>query len=109
MPSFGLVLSYLVFTSGVYTVFYMSSLCLDAAGFAQRIRAHWQIENGLYWPKDVVLKEDSSVVCDEYAPVNFSIVRTMAMNLFRHHGFACLTKGIGQLAHDVPRLFFFFQ
>lgn len=42
------------------TVFYMSSLCLDAAGFAQRIRAHWHIENRLHWPKDVA---DSKLVC----------------------------------------------
>jgi predicted transposase YbfD/YdcC len=91
------------------TVFYISSLCLDAAGFAQRIRAHWHIENRLHWPKDVVLKEDTSPLCDGYAPVNFSIVRTIAMNVFRQHGFASITKGIRQLAHDVRRLFFFFQ
>jgi predicted transposase YbfD/YdcC len=91
------------------TVFYMSSLCLDAAGFAQRIRAHWHIENRLHWPKDVVLKEDTSPLCDGYAPVNFSIVRTIAMNVSRQQGFASITKGIRQLAHDVRRLFFFFQ
>jgi predicted transposase YbfD/YdcC len=91
------------------TVFYMSSLCLDAAGFDQRIRAHWHIENRLHWPKDVFLKEDTSPLCDGYAPVNFSIVRTISMNLFRQNGFASITKGLRQLAHDVHRLFFFFK
>jgi predicted transposase YbfD/YdcC len=91
------------------TVFYISSLCLDAAGFAQRIRAHWHIENRLHWPKDVVLKEDNALLCDGYAPVNFSIVRTISMNLLRRNGFASITKGLRQLAHDVNRLFFFFQ
>jgi hypothetical protein len=58
---------------------------------------------------DVVLKEDNSPLCDGYAPVNFSIVRTISMNLFRQNGFASITKGLRQLAHDVHRLFFFFK
>ncbi|MBD2075516.1 hypothetical protein H6F86_16755 [Phormidium sp. FACHB-592] len=29
------------------TIFYISSLTLDAAAFAQRIRQHWHIENRL--------------------------------------------------------------
>jgi predicted transposase YbfD/YdcC len=91
------------------TVFYISSLSLDATGFAQRIRAHWHIENRLHWPKDVVLKEDASPLCDGYAPVNFSIVRTISMNLFRKGGFDSITKAIRLLAHDIRRLFFFFQ
>lgn len=91
------------------TVFYMSSLCSDAAGFAQRIRNHWHIENRLHWPKDVVLKEDTAPLCDGYSPVNFSIVRTIAMNLFRDNGFASITKAIRYLAHDVLRLFSFLQ
>jgi predicted transposase YbfD/YdcC len=90
-------------------VFYISSLSSDAAGFAQRIRAHWHIENRLHWPKDVVLKEDTSPLCDGYAPVNFSIVRTISINLFRNGGFHSITKGIRLLAHDVRRLFSFFQ
>jgi hypothetical protein len=30
------------------TMFYISSLTLDAGGFAQQIRAHWHIENRLH-------------------------------------------------------------
>jgi predicted transposase YbfD/YdcC len=91
------------------TMFYISSLTLDAAGFAERIRAHWHVENRLHWPKDVVLQEDEAPLCDGYAPANFAIVRTIAMNLFRQSGFASITKGIRHLAHDVQRLFSFFQ
>lgn len=91
------------------TVFYISSLTLDATGFAQQIRQHWHIENRLHWPKDVILKEDEAPLCDGYAPANFAILRTIALNLFRHHGFSSITKGLRHLAHDVHRLFFFFQ
>ncbi len=91
------------------TMFYISSLRLDAVGFAERIRAHWQIENRLHWVKDAVLKEDETPVCDGNAPVNFGIVRTLSLNLFRLHGFDSITKGLRFLAHDVRKLFSFFQ
>ncbi len=91
------------------TVFYISSLTLEAAAFAQGIRHHWQIENCLHWVKDKVLQEDSAPVCDGHALTNFAIVRTIAVNLFRANGFASVTKGIRQLARDIPRLFSFFQ
>lgn len=91
------------------TVFYISSLSLDAAGFAQRIRQHWQVENRVHWVKDVVMKEDVTPVCDGHAMINFAIIRTIALNLFRHHGFASITQGIRQVAHDIPRLFSFLQ
>jgi predicted transposase YbfD/YdcC len=91
------------------TMFYISSLTLDAVGFAQQIRAHWHIENRLHWVKDVVLKEDESPLCDGNAPVNFGIVRTFGLNLFRMNGFDSITKGLRFLAHDVRKLFSFFQ
>jgi hypothetical protein len=91
------------------TVFYISSLSEDAAGFARRIRDHWLIENCLHWPKDIVLKEDSSPLCAGYALTNFAIVRTIAMNIFRREGFTSITKGIRYLAHDIHRLFSFLQ
>ncbi|NER39997.1 MAG: ISAs1 family transposase [Oscillatoria sp. SIO1A7] len=91
------------------TFYYISSMTLDAAGFADLIRKHWHIENRLHWPKDVVLKEDIAPLCDGYAPANFAVLRTIAINLFRLEGFASITKGTRYLAHDVPRLFSFFQ
>jgi predicted transposase YbfD/YdcC len=91
------------------TMFYISSLSLDATEFAQRIRQHWHIENRLHWVKDVVLHEDDSPLCDGHAATNFAIVRTIALNLFRQHGFDSITRGLRYLAHDIPKLFSFFQ
>lgn len=79
------------------TMFYISSLRLNAAGFAQRIRQHWHIENRLHWVKDVVLKEDQ-------APL-----RTIALNLLRQHGFDSITQGLRRMAHNIPGLFSYFQ
>jgi predicted transposase YbfD/YdcC len=90
-------------------VFYISSLSENAAEFSQRIREHWHVENRLHWVKDVVLKEDESPLCGGYALINFGILRTIAMNVFRKEGFPSITKGIRFLAHDVHRLFSFLQ
>lgn len=91
------------------TVFYISSLDLNASDFARRIRHHWHIENRLHWVKDVVLQEDDYPFCGGYAAANMGIIRTIALNLFRLNGFASITKAIRTLAHDLPRLFSFLQ
>jgi predicted transposase YbfD/YdcC len=91
------------------TMFSISSLAFDPLGFAQLIRAHWQIENRLHWIKDAILDEDRSPLCNGHAPVNFAIVRTIALNLFRYNGFDSIAKGLHHLAHDVSRLFSFLQ
>lgn len=90
-------------------VFYISSLSETSAEFAFRVRAHWHVENRLHWVKDVVLKEDDSPLCGGFALINFGILRTIAMNVFRKEGFPSITKGIRFLAHDVHRLFSFLQ
>ena len=90
-------------------VFYISSLTENATKFAYRIRAHWHVENRLHWVKDVVLKEDESPLCGGHALINFGILRTIAMNVFRKEGFSSITNGIRSLAHDVDRLFSFLQ
>lgn len=91
------------------TMFYLSSLNLQASEFAQRIRDHWQVENNLHWVKDFVLGEDKAPVCAGHALTNFAIIRTIAVNLFRLNGFASITKGIRAVAHDVHQLFSFLQ
>lgn len=91
------------------TMFYISSLTLEASGFAQQIRQHWQVENRLHWVKDVVLQEDTAPLGAAHAPTNFAIVLTIAVNLFRANGFASITKGIRHLAHHIHTLFSFFQ
>lgn len=91
------------------TMFYISSLELEAQGFAAMIRQHWHVENRLHWPKDVVLKEDSTPTCAGRAPLNFAIIRTISVNLFRANGYQSITEAIDMLAHDIKTLFSFLQ
>lgn len=91
------------------TAYYISSIALEAPDFAQGIRGHWGIENQLHWVKDVVFDEDKAQMVDGYAAANFSILRSVAINLFRHNGFDSLTRAIRQCAHNIQLLFSFLE
>ncbi len=65
---------------------YVSSRVIDAAAFAEAIRAHWQIENALHWVLDVVFKEDAAKTRTPNGPKNMAIVRHFAFNLIRAAG-----------------------
>ena len=73
-------------------VYYLSSSYQTAQNFSQKIQGHWGIENQLHWVKDVIFKEDSSPVHHLETAVNFSVLRTIGMNLFRLLGFLSITE-----------------
>jgi hypothetical protein len=61
------------------------------------------------WMHFILKKADESPLCGGYALINFGILRTIAINVFRKEGFPSITNGIRSLAHDVDRLFSFLQ
>jgi len=73
---------------------YYLSICQDSAEvFAEKIRGHWRIENQLHWVKDVIFEEDKSPLHQFQAVTNFSILSTIAMNIYRILGFLSVTEG----------------
>jgi predicted transposase YbfD/YdcC len=48
-------------------------------------RAHWDIENGLHWPLDVVFHEDDARTRKDYGPQNLAVIRRMALDILRAH------------------------
>jgi predicted transposase YbfD/YdcC len=69
------------------TAYYISDLRSNkAAVFAGHIRSHWGIENRLHWVKDAIMKEDISKTAKGMAAENISIIRNIAINLFRSNG-----------------------
>jgi predicted transposase YbfD/YdcC len=67
--------------------YYISSVISDDAElFSSGIRGHWLIENKLHWVKDVIQKEDSTKNNSGYAPKNMSLIRNIAINIFRNNG-----------------------
>lgn len=91
------------------TAYYISSLCAGALTFAQGIRGHWLIENQLHWVKDVVFGEDRSSIRPSGAATNFSIVRSIVLNLFRKHGYSSLTQARRLVANDLHQLLFLLE
>lgn len=70
------------------TAYYISSIRKNNAEyFGTHIRNHWGIENRLHWVKDVSMKEDTSKTACGMAAENISIIRNIAINLFRLNGF----------------------
>lgn len=73
--------------------YYLSSCQKYAEIFGDKIRGHWGIENQLHWVKDVIFQEDKSPL-HQFVPVtNFSILSTIALNIFRILGFLSVTEG----------------
>ncbi len=84
--------------------YYISSLSLNAAQFAQGIRGHWGIENRLHWVKDMVL-EDSSRIRLGNAPANLSIIRSFAIAILRYNGYSSITTAVRMIGHNLEQIF----
>jgi len=61
------------------TRYYITSLKADAEKINSAIRKHWTVENNLHWTLDVIFKQDQSLKKKDASPVNFNIVRKIAL------------------------------
>ncbi|HVF11087.1 MAG TPA: ISAs1 family transposase [Abditibacteriaceae bacterium] len=70
----------------VYGITSLSEQEADAASLLAMVRAHWQIENGVHWVRDVTYDEDRSRVRSGHLPQVLAALRNTAIGLFRHSG-----------------------
>jgi predicted transposase YbfD/YdcC len=63
--------------------FFISSLTSDAKHLLSAVRTHWSIENELYWVLDIAFREDESRIRKDHGPVNFAVLRHIAVNLVK--------------------------
>jgi predicted transposase YbfD/YdcC len=75
------------------TMYYLTSQIETAKIFSEKIQGHWGIENKLHWVKDVLFHEDKSGHHQEGPATNFSVLSTIAINLWRLVGFSSITEG----------------
>jgi hypothetical protein len=85
-------------------MFYISSCLMEAETLAKVIRGHWQIENGLHWVKDVVMKEDACTTSTGNAPQNLALLRSLTVTLFRLAGHYSIKNAFRRFAHDIPAI-----
>ena len=62
---------------------YLCSRLGTAAYLGEVVRGHWGVENKLHWSLDVVFGEDQARMRVGNAAENFSVLRRIALNLFR--------------------------
>jgi len=84
--------------------YYICSLSPKSNRIEKAIRGHWEIENRLHWVKDVILDEDKSPQKAGKAPINFSIMKTWIMSVFRGHGFESIKGAIERFAHNLQSI-----
>ncbi|MDO4837137.1 MAG: ISAs1 family transposase [Clostridia bacterium] len=52
--------------------------------FADAMRRHWSIENGLHDCLDVSFREDHSHIRKDHAPENMAVIRHLALSALKH-------------------------
>jgi predicted transposase YbfD/YdcC len=65
--------------------YFISSRRMAARKFAEALRGHWGIENGLHWHLDVSFDEDASRIQQRNAAENFAFMRKLALCLLKQH------------------------
>jgi len=68
----------------VETRYFIGSIGTGAARFAQAVRGHWGIENGLHWNLDISFREDECRVRDPVARENLAVLRHLALSRLKH-------------------------
>lgn len=82
------------------TAYFISDLGADAQYFYEATRNHWNIES-FHYIKDVTFLEDRWKVRTGNAPANYSIMRTLAINIFRQNGFNKIQEVVERCANNV--------
>ena len=63
------------------TRYFLLSHGVSPERFAQIVRAHWGIENGLHWVLDVTMNEDQMRNRKDHGPENLALLRRLTLNL----------------------------
>jgi predicted transposase YbfD/YdcC len=87
------------------TAYYISDVRSNRATFfVKHIRKHWGIENRLHRVKDTIMNEDGSRTTKGMAAENISILRNIAIHLFRTNGYTSIKYAIELCANNFKEL-----
>jgi len=65
------------------TRYFISSLPNDSNRFAEAVRGHWGVENGLHWCLDIAFREDDCRIRKGHGATNLAIIRRFALTLLK--------------------------
>lgn len=51
--------------------------------FADAVRKHWDVENNLHAPLDIVFKEDDNTILEKSGARNLGILKRIALNIIK--------------------------
>ena len=86
-------------------VLYLTSLSPDGTtpeDLLAHVRGHWQVEHA-HWPRDVIWKEDKSLIRTGNGPQVWSALTNLVITLFRVQGVTGYTAETRRIAQDPRR------
>ena len=86
-------------------ILYLTSLAADQTtpeDLLAHVRGHWRIEHA-HWLRDVIWKEDKSLIRTGNAPQVWSAITNLVITLFRIHGVTSYTAETRRCAQDPRR------
>jgi predicted transposase YbfD/YdcC len=86
-------------------VLYLTSLAPDEAtpqDLLAHVRGHWRVEHA-HWLRDVIWKEDKSLIRTGNGPQVWSALTNLVITLFRIHGVTSYTAETRRIAQDPGR------
>ena len=86
-------------------VLYLTSLAEDETtpeDLLAHVRGHWRVEHA-HWLRDVIWKEDKSLIRTGNAPQVWSAIANLVISLFRIHGVTSYTAETRRCAQDPRR------
>ena len=87
-------------------VLYLTSLTAGEAtpeDLLAHVRGHWRVEHA-HWLRDVIWKEDKSLIRTGNAPQVWSAITNLVITLFRIHGVTSYTAETRRCAQDPSRV-----
>jgi predicted transposase YbfD/YdcC len=86
-------------------VLYITSLAADETtpeDLLAHVRGHWRVEH-MHWLRDVIWKEDKSLIRTGNGPQVWSALANLVITLFRIHGVTSFTEETRRIAQDPRR------
>jgi predicted transposase YbfD/YdcC len=87
------------------SVLYLTSLAADETtpeDLLAHVRGHWRVEHA-HWLRDVIWKEDKSLIRTGNGPQAWSAITNLVITLFRIHGVTSYTAETRRIAQDPRR------